>query len=322
MERHLKHIVIEHFPIGDEHYRDFRLSYQIFGRPLHSAPVVLVNHALTGNSTVTGVQGWWKNLIGTGKVIDLNTYTVIAIDIPGNGYDNEPDHLIADYQTMTTKLVASLFWKILDHLNAAFLYAVIGGSLGGGIAWEMAFQRPKSIRHLIPIAASYQASDWLIGNVYVQDTILNHSKKPLEDARIHAMLLYRTPSSLQNKFNLQFNTEENRYAVESWLEYHGRTLRSRFTLEAYKLMNHLLKTIGQHLTQKHLHHFATESNSVIHIIAVDSDCMFTAEAQFEHYKKLKKHKKEVHYKKIESIHGHDAFLIEYEQLNQLLKDIF
>lgn len=322
MERNLKYINIKHFPIDNELHRDFQLSYQIFGRPLHSAPIVLVNHALTGNSTVTGEQGWWTNLVGTDKIIDLNTYTIISIDIPGNGYDNEPGHLITDYQTITTQLVATLFWKILDHLNVTSLYAVIGGSLGGGIAWEMAFQRPKSICHLIPIAASYQASDWLIGNVYVQDSILNHSKRPLEDARKHAMLLYRTPSSLQNKFSLQFKTEENRYAIESWLEYHGQALQSRFTLEAYKLMNHLLKTIGQHLTQEHLHHFAAESDSVIYIIAVDSDYMFTAEMQFEHYKKLKKHKKEVHYRKIESIHGHDAFLIEHEQLNQLLKDIF
>ncbi|MCB0486545.1 MAG: homoserine acetyltransferase, partial [Flavobacteriaceae bacterium] len=56
-------------------YKELPLSYQLFGKELHTAPVVLVNHALTGNSNVAGETGWWNQLIGDRKIIDTQKYT-------------------------------------------------------------------------------------------------------------------------------------------------------------------------------------------------------------------------------------------------------
>ena len=53
----------------------FELSYQTFGQPLGMAPIVLVNHALTGNSNVSGENGWWNNLVGENKVIDVKIFS-------------------------------------------------------------------------------------------------------------------------------------------------------------------------------------------------------------------------------------------------------
>ena len=64
---------------------DIELSYELFGQPLGQAPIVLVNHALTGNSSVTGKNGWWNSLIGQNKLIDTNDFTVLAFNFPGNG---------------------------------------------------------------------------------------------------------------------------------------------------------------------------------------------------------------------------------------------
>ena len=74
------------------------LSYQTFGLALGSAPIVLVNHALTGNSNVCGEDGWWTYLIGENKCIDTNNFTVLAFNIPGNGYGNDEDILINNYK--------------------------------------------------------------------------------------------------------------------------------------------------------------------------------------------------------------------------------
>ena len=300
----------------------FRLTYHLFGKPLGTAPVVLVNHALTGNSKVAGKNGWWNRLIGDYLTIDTKTYTVIAFDIPGNGYDGDTRFLIENYTSITTRLMAQLFWKGLEKLNITQLFAVIGGSLGGAIAWEMAFLKPEAISVLVPIACHYRASDWLIGNVLVQDAILNHSVHPVEHARMHAMLLYRTPLSLENKFSKAFNEEEQQYQVESWLKYHGRALKSRFQLASYKLMNHLLKTIGEELTPGKLEHFAQHTTIKIHFIAIDSDYMFTEHEQFEAYTQLKKQYKNIQFSSIKSIHGHDGFLIEFAQLHNLIYQHF
>ena len=296
------------------------LSYELFGQPLHQAPIVLVNHALTGNSTVTGTNGWWSRLIGKEQVIDLNKYTVLSFNIPGNGYNEKEAQLLQNYSDFTTAIIADLFWKGLDLLGITKLYAVIGGSLGGSIAWEMVLQRPLLVEKLIPIATNLQASDWLIGQVYVQETILTHSTHPLEDARKHAMLLYRTPESLSQKFKRQHH--ETLFVVESWLNYHGEVLKSRFQLAAYQLMNHLLKTIGHQLTEAQLQSFGLKTSTEITLIAVDSDNMFTQKEQRETYEKLAHYGASIHYKEIQSIHGHDAFLIEYEQLNRLLQPLF
>ena len=67
--------------------QEISLSYQLFGQELHSAPIVLVNHALTGNSNVTGDDGWWSALIGEDKCSDTKKYTILSFNIPGNGHD-------------------------------------------------------------------------------------------------------------------------------------------------------------------------------------------------------------------------------------------
>lgn len=318
----LKEITITDYTLPNEKKQTFFLTYQVFGQPLHQAPVILVNHALTGNSKVSGPNGWWKNLVGQHQIIDLNRYSVIVFDIPGNGFNKNKDHLIANYKELTTKIIADLFWKALEKLKIQRLYAIIGGSLGGGIAWEMAFLKPNITKHLIPIATHLRASDWLIGNVFVQDSILSNSNYPVEEARMHAMLLYRTPASLQLKFNRQYQTAENQYTVESWLKYHGKALNNRFSLSSYKLMNHLLKTIGEHLKEEDIICFAKNNRTQIHIIAVNTDYMFTQAEQKQTFKLIKKYNSYITYGEIESIHGHDAFLIEYNQLNNLLKNIF
>lgn len=298
------------------------LYYQVFGQPIGTAPVVLVNHALTGNSQVTGENGWWNALIGENKTIDTDFYTVIAFNIPGNGFDGQAENLILNYKEFTAKDIAKLFWEGLHSLRIAQLFAVIGGSLGGGIAWEMAFLQPKNIQHLIPVASDWKASDWLIANVLVQDKILNNSDTPIHDARLHGMLLYRTPESLKAKFNRSKNDNNDLYQIESWLLHHGEKLANRFALASYKLMNHLLKTIGESTNCGQFLAFAKETTSVIHLVAVNSDYFFTAEENRETYEILKRVNSKVYYSEIQSIHGHDAFLIEFEQLNQILKNTF
>ena len=84
----MQHIIIKDFITENKSKNsEIKLSYQLFGLPLGEAPIVLVNHALTGNSHVAGEDGWWKDLIGHDKVIDTKIYTVLAFNIPGNGYD-------------------------------------------------------------------------------------------------------------------------------------------------------------------------------------------------------------------------------------------
>ena len=95
------------------------LFFQQFGQPIGNSPIVVVNHALTGNSTVTGETGWWNDLIGENKIIDTNYFTVIAFNIPGNGYDDNFDNLITNYQDFTIRDIARIFWEGPGRSGAA-----------------------------------------------------------------------------------------------------------------------------------------------------------------------------------------------------------
>ena len=317
----LNYIHIPNFVTKAGKTESINLSYQIFGKELHDAPIVLVNHALTGNSNVAGDNGWWNNLIGEDKTIDTNLYTILAFNIPGNGFDENPENLIDNYRDFTAKDIAEIFAIGLKQLNIDKLYAAIGGSVGGGLAWELASIRPDLIDHVIPIAADWKSTDWLIANCYIQDNILNNSSRPLYDARLHAMTLYRTPKSFTNKFN-RTKRDPNYYNVESWLNYHGETLKNRFQLSAYKMMNQILRTIDITDHQDNFIEVASKIKSNIHIITIDSDLFFRAAENWDTYVDLKLVKPNISIGEIKSIHGHDAFLIEYDQLANLLLPIF
>lgn len=298
------------------------LSYQLFGCALHSAPVVLVNHALTGNSNVTGPNGWWNALIGPNKPIDTDHFTVLAFDIPGNGYDGQTNHLIENYKDFVARDIAALFLLGLKELGVNQLFAAIGGSLGGGIAWEMAALNPKITKHLIPVASDWKSSDWIIANCLIQEQFLVNSKYPIQDARMHAMLCYRTPESFKNRFRRSQNEEFNLFNIETWLIHHGNKLQKRFQLSAYKLMNHLLKTIDITTNRGPASEVLKTIEAEIHIIGIDSDLFFVSEENTSTLKLLHPKLTNVSYHEITSIHGHDAFLIEYEQLNAIIKEIF
>ncbi len=298
------------------------LFFQTFGQPLGTAPVVVVNHALTGNSNVTGETGWWNDLIGEDKIIDTHHFTVIAFNVPGNGFDDNFGNLISNYQDFTVRDMARIFWEGLLFLRIETVFAVIGGSLGGALAWEMTVLFPDKIENLIPIATDWKATDWVIANVLIQDQILNNSDDPITDARLHAMLLYRTPQSINQRFQRRKFDNSSFYQIENWLINHGFKLKNRFRLSAYKLMNHLLKTNDITRDRKDFLAIAEELTTNIHIVAVDTDYFFIPEENRETYELLRITKENVFYHEIKSIHGHDAFLIEFEQLAQILEPIF
>ncbi len=318
----LQEICIANFKNSAGTIQDIYLSYQFFGQKQLEFPTVLVNHALTGNSQVTGEHGWWQSLIGSGKCIDTDIYNILAFNIPGNGFDGKKEHLIQNYKEFTLRDMAKIQAIALEELKIDKLFAIIGGSIGGSLAWELAALKPDLTENLIPIATDYKATDWVIANCRVQDQILNNSKFPVKDARMHAMTFYRTPQSFTQKFNRTKEEVSAFYKIESWLQYHGDKLEERFQLASYKLMNHLLTTIDiSNGSDNHLE-TAKEISSNIHIVTVNSDWFFLAEENWDTYVNLALVKENIHIHEIKSIHGHDAFLIETAQLDKFLKPVF
>ena len=121
----LQKLKIENFTTQSGYQLDLSLSYETFGQQLGEAPVILVNHALTGNSHVSGPDGWWNEIIGDDKCIDTRKYSILSFNIPGNGYDG---FLIENYKEFVAQDVARAFLKGLELLEIESLFAIIGGS--------------------------------------------------------------------------------------------------------------------------------------------------------------------------------------------------
>lgn len=299
-------------------YEDISISYQIFGREIHTAPIVLVHHALTGNSDVLSKEkGWWKDLIGENKRIDTNKYTIIAFNFLGNGYDGTT---ISSYEDFSMKDIAILIYNTLKDIGVKKVYANIGGSIGGSLAWYLAVITDNFIDYTIPVASDWKATDWILGYCKAQKDILAHSSRPLNDARIMAMLLYRTPKSLNDKFQRTKN-QNAEFNISAWLSHHGNKLENRFILEAYKMMNHLVSTID--ISENgDFEITAKKIDSTIIQIAIDSDLFFLKEENIATSLILDKLNIPNKYYEVNSIHGHDGFLIEHKQISNILKSIF
>ena len=315
----LKYFKFEDFKIASGANVSINLSYQVFGLNINEGPIVVVNHSLTGDSNISGNSGWWNQLVGPNKMIDTNNYCVIGINMPGNiqeksNFNFKNDWILND--------VARLFIDLLKKLKIKKIHSLIGGSIGGGLVWEMGLLEPYYFKHLIPIATDYKASDWLISNTYLQNLILKNSKNPVFDARVNAMISYRNAKSFVKKFELQFNDSKKRKVID-WLDYHGKKLSQSFSVQSYIHMNNLLSSIGK--TKKRREDFKKtikKTKSFIHMVGIDSDLLFPDFEIQKSFDLFSDFKKDVFYHQIKSDHGHDAFLIEFKKIHSKLNYIF
>jgi len=307
----------ENFKLSSGENVSVSLSYQTFGLQLGKGPLVVVNHSLTGDSNISGDNGWWSELIGSKKMINTDKFCVMCINIPGNiqekrGFNYGNKWILSD--------VAKLFVQLLKNLGVRKVHSLIGGSIGGGLVWEMGLLDENFFENLIPVAADYKASDWLISNTYFQNLILKNSKNPVFDARLHAMLSYRNPKSINRRFKIKLNDLNERKVID-WLNHHGNKLKEKFSLKSYIHMNHLLSSIGYNYENKFLK-LITKNKSKIHLVGVNSDLLFPNFEIENTYDLLSAIKKNIYYYQIQSDHGHDAFLIEFKQMKNKLNHIF
>jgi len=284
------------------------LNYKTYGRRKGDGETVLILHALTGNSNVAGENGWWKEVVGFDKTIDLSKYHVVAIDIPGNGAKGQT---VNDIERYDSYLIG---WLIADTLQNDGYFNIdlaFGVSLGGGLLWEILVDNPLWINKAFVIAAHWQSSPWLKGITHVQNEILEHSINPIEDARKMAMLFYRSQMGFEKKFSR--NSQ-----AKGWLDYHGEALQKRFSVEAYQLMNQLLGSINAIEGHKSFSDAVLPIVTKIIQVGINSDILFSANDNKNTHAELEILGKPTFYEEIDSVHGHDAFLIENKQLEKII----
>jgi len=296
--------------------------------PNAKVPTVLVVHALTGGAQAGGDGGWWEPLIGPGRAFDPNKYRVLCFNNIGSFYGSSapglPGFPRANRVTLTSVDIAGAILQGLDHLGIRKVHLATGGSLGGMVVLALAALDPKRFERILPIATCAASSAWIVGWNHVAREILrldpgypHHVSRGLEIARQLAMLTYRAEPGLELKQsrNLPPLPEAKGYRVQSYLEHQGRKLKNRFTGVCYEIlldaMDHhdLLRPLpGQH--EPALSRIRA-SSLVVH---VNSDQLFTPAQSAFLAKQLRATGAHVTRTELKSLHGHDAFLIEWPQV--------
>lgn len=329
---------------------EVKIAYETWGHINSSRDnVILVCHALTGDSHAhkTGrnsLPGWWDGIIGPGKALDTNKNFIICSNILGSCYGSTGPTSInpitgqeyrMDFPQITVRDMVKLQYQLIKYLGINSLKTVIGGSLGGMQVLEWAVSYPEIVGSIIPIATDVQHSPWAIGfNKAARQAITNdptwnngdYEDQPtrgLNLARVIAMLSYRTRPNFGEKFGRELCGEyENYYdysgkpkfQVESYLKYQGEKLVNRFDANTYLYLTRALDLFdlsrGRGSISEVLGGITADTLS----IGISSDILYPPDDQKCFTEQIPNAK----YKEIESIHGHDGFLIENEQLRNIV----
>lgn len=275
------------------------------------ASTVLVVHALTGNARA---DEWWGPVIGPGLAIDTDRYRVVCFNNLGSCYGSSGPGVpgFPESARLTTLDQARAIWLALDQLNIGRLHLVAGGSLGGMIILAMAALRPGAIERLLPIGACASSSAWVVGFNHVQRQIIAlDPTRGLEVARQLAMLTYRAEPGLERRQSrhdpLQAGAPGD-YRVQGYLEHLGVSLRKRFTTASYLA---LLDAMDSHDVERGL----AKVKAPALVVDLDTDVLFTP-AQSDRLAELLPNATRA---TIRSEHGHDAFLIEWPQVAEVLQ---
>ncbi len=326
------------------------IAYETYGN-LNSEKnnAVLVCHALTGSAHAAGISqddestGWWDEMIGENKPIDTSRYFVICSNILGSCYGSTGPASIdpstggryaLKLPVITIRDMVKAQKKLLDYLGIENLFCVIGGSLGGMQALEWSLTFPEMVENNIVISAAGRITpmamafntvgryavmkdpNWNNGNYYHKTP----PKDGLAIARMAGHITYLSDASFNLKFGRKLGHQDSifnfysAYEVENYLKYNGYKFTERFDANSYlyllKAMDIFDISYGYGSYKEALKRIKAKSL----FIDFTTDFLFPAYQMDEMCDIMKQYGGNVERVTIESDHGHDAFLIEFDDL--------
>ncbi len=313
-----------------------RVAYRTWGRlAADGANAVLVCHALTGSADA---DVWWAGLFGPGRALDPERDFIVSSNVLGSCYGTtgpasprpEEDRPWGpDFPAITIRDLVRVQHALVRALGIRRLKLVLGGSLGGMQVLEWALLYPDLVEAIAPIAVSGRHSAWCIGlseaqrqALYADPNWRNGRYSPqapplagLAAARAVALCTYRSRGSFEERFGRRLQAP-GLFQVESYLRHQGSKLVGRFDANSYVTLTRAMDTHDVARGRSSYEEALRSVRQPALVVGIDSDVLYPPEEQRELAARLGN----ARLAWLRSPHGHDAFLIETEELNRLLVD--
>jgi homoserine O-acetyltransferase len=311
---------------------------------------ILVEHALTGDAHIVGPRGpgqpspgWWDGMVGPNAPLDTEKFFVICTNVLGGCMGSTgPSSLAEDGKpygsrfprlTIRDQIAAEI--ALADALGIDTFAAVIGGSMGGMRALEWAVSAPERVRRAVVIASTAAASAdqiaWATpqinavrldphfrGGDYYNGAIPTDG---LSVARQIAHATYRSAAELTSRFGRDAQPGEDpadggRYAVESYLEYHGRKLVERFDPNSYVVLTQAMNSHDVGRDRGGVEAALARVTADLTVASVDSDRLYLTSESDRITAGVPGARPQI---LIHSAYGHDGFLVEADQVAAIIR---
>ena len=337
----------------------FKLAFKTYGKlNTDKTNAILVCHALTGdqyvagNNPITGREGWWSRMVGPNKPIDTNKFFVICSNVLGGcagstgpkELQNKSDVTYGgNFPSVTIKDIVKAQSLLIESLNIDRLFSVIGGSMGAMQALQWSIDFPDKIFNIIHIAGALKHSAQNIAfhevgrQAIMSDPIWKNGKyfetnevpeRGLSVARMIAHITYLSEDAMHRKFGRKLQSRDiisfgfdADFQVESYLRYQGKSFVERFDANSYLYLTRAMDYFDHDETFRKNIEFSHNPNNHLKylIVSFTSDWLFPSIESKMIVNQLNSLSREVSFLEIDTDKGHDSFLLEEPQLDDVIK---
>ena len=336
------------------------LAFETYGRlNADASNAVLVFHALSGSQHAAGINpavsgvgdrwtdecqtGWWHEFVGSGKAIDTDRHFVICANYLGGCYGSTgPASINPDtgkpfggsFPGIKISDIVDAQLRLLDALGITKLHALVGASLGGILALNLATRYPDRVAHVVPIATGYEVTP--LQRVHNFEQVFAIETDPrfcggnyeaespptsgLAVARMIGHKTYVSLAAMQERARSECLTSADNLSwyqlsstLESYMLHQSQKFTQRFDANTYLRIIHawqqfdLAKEAGCESVGEA---FARCTDQRFHIFSIDSDVCFYPEEQAQLAEQLKQAGVDSTRITVHSEKGHDSFLLE------------
>jgi homoserine O-acetyltransferase/O-succinyltransferase len=293
--------------------------------------------------------GWWEEMIGPGRPIDTEKYFVVCMNVlggcqgstgPASPHPDDGRPYGSRFPVITIRDMVRTQERVMRHLEIPAWLSVIGGSMGGMQVLEWAITYPDRVRSIVPVATCLQATAQQIawgaigrkairldprwrGGDYYEAAPGDGPAEGLAIARQVAQVTFRSENVFTDRFGRELADRNEfgdhfdlwqRFEVERYLDYHGHKLAQRFDTNSYLLIGKAMDLHDVARNRGSLTSAIARITMPALVIAISTDMLYPPYQQRQIHAELTAVGTPSTYVEVDSPHGHDAFLINFDQV--------